>query len=291
LDRVAYNLQLMAASPFGALLALLSAVFYGAGDFSGGLATRRASPYQVLAVSSAIAAGLMTLLAFATGESWPSSAAWLWSILAGLSGAAGLAALYKGLSAGRAAVVSPVSGVIAAVLPVVVAGLTQGLPSNFQLAGFAIALPGIWLVSSSAAGESKKTNLQALGLGMLAGVAFGLFFIFLARVPKGNLFGPMAAAKGAALAGALVFIAGMRQPFPRIRGNPAVLLAGILDPTANALYLLATSYTRLDIAAVLSSLYPAVTVLCSLLFLKEKIGRSQWVGLALSVAAIAMITS
>jgi drug/metabolite transporter (DMT)-like permease len=280
----------MAFSSLGAVLALLSAVFFGVGDFSGGLAARRASPYQVLAISSAVATGLMTLMALVMGEGWPSSAAVFWSVLAGLSGAVGLAALYRGLSAGRAAVVSPVSGVVAAVLPVAVAALTQGLPDNVQLAGFAIALPGIWLVSSSASDDSKEGTLRALGLGLLAGVSFGLFFIFLARVPAGNVFGPMAAAKGAALLGALALIAIFRQPIPSLRGNPAALLAGVLDPTANTLYMLATSYTRLDIAAVLSSLYPAVTVLCSRLFLKEKITLAQWSGLGLSVAAIALIT-
>jgi drug/metabolite transporter (DMT)-like permease len=281
----------MISTSIGALLALVSAVFFGAGDFCGGLAARRASPYQVLALTSAVATALMLLMVLVTGEGWPSGAALLWSCLAGLSGAVGLAALYKGLSAGRAAVVSPVSGVVAAILPVAAAGLTQGLPETAQLVGFVVALPGIWLVSSSNSGESKEGTLRALGLGLLAGLSFGLFFIFLARVPAGAVFGPMAAAKGAALLGALVLIAIMRQPFALPRANPVALLAGVLDPTANTLYMLAIRYTRLDIAAVLSSLYPAVTVLCSRWLLKEKITPAQWGGLILSVAAIALITS
>jgi drug/metabolite transporter (DMT)-like permease len=181
--------------------------------------------------------------------------------------------------------------VVAAVLPVLAAVATHGLPQPAQLAGFAVALPGIWLVSAGAGGDSKEGTLQALGMGLLAGVAFGFFFIFLARVPSGPIFGPMAAAKGAAMVGALILLLLTRQRLPAVRGNPAILLAGVLDPTANTLYFLAVRYTRLDIAAVLSSLYPAVTVLCSRWFLKEKITPAQWVGLALSVAAIALITS
>lgn len=281
----------MAWISLGSLLALLSAVFFGAGDFSGGLAARRNAPNQVLALSSFVAVVLLSLGAVLGGERFPPVEALIWSSLAGICGAAGLAALYAGLSSGRAAVVSPVSGVLAAVLPVLAAAVIHGLPETQKLIGFGVALPGIWLVSSSRGDESRAGTIRALGLGVLAGVMFGFFFVFLARVPAGGLFGPMAALKGAALIGALAWLAVSRTPLPKPVGNPAALLAGVLDPTANALYFVATQSTRLDIAAVLSSLYPAVTVLCSRWFLKEKISPAQWVGLGLCVAAIALITS
>jgi len=280
----------MIATTLGAALALMSAVLFGVGDFVGGMAARRATPFQVLAISSTVATLLMTAAALLVRESWPSGQAMLWSAMAGFCGAIGLTALYKGLSVGRAAVVSPVSGVVAAVLPVIVAGVTHGLPEPVQLAGFGLALPAIWLVSSSGRRETDEGMLRALGLGLLAGVAFGFFFVFMARVPAGTIFGPMASVKGASMGVAFILLAVLRQPFPKLRGNPAALLAGVLDPSSNTLYFLATSYTRLDIAAVLSSLYPAVTVLCSRWFLKEKISPAQWVGLVLSVGAIMLIT-
>jgi drug/metabolite transporter (DMT)-like permease len=275
----------------GAFFALISAALFGMGDFAGGLAARRISPAQVLALSSTLATLLMAAAAVLSGEAWPTGEAMLWSGLAGICGAVGLASLYLGLAVGRAAVVSPVSGVVAALIPVLAAGLSQGLPETRQLAGFVVALPGIWLVSSHSGAEQRSGLGRALGLGIAAGLAFGCFFIFLDRVPEGGLFGPMAAVKGAAMIGALVWLAASQQSLPQLRGNPAAWLAGVFDPSANTLYFLATRLTRLDIAAVLSSLYPAVTVLCSRIILKEKISPAQWAGLVLCVGAIALITS
>jgi drug/metabolite transporter (DMT)-like permease len=282
---------MLPTSFIGALIALFSAVLFGGGDFYGGLAARRDRPFQVLALSSTIATLLMVALAFLWGEAWPSWPAVFWAALAGISGAIGLVALYRGLSIGKAAIVSPVSGVLAAMLPVGLAGLTSGLPGPLQLAGFAVALPGIWLVSANSTVKYDDKIGPSFGMGILAGFAFGLFFIFLARVPSGDIFGPMAVAKCAAACGSFLLVAVARLKVPDVRKNVPLILAGILDPMANTLYFVALRMTRLDIAAVLSSLYPAVTVLMSRWILKEKIKQGQWVGLILCVVSIGLITA
>jgi len=259
----------------GAFLALCSALVYGGADFTGGVATRRSHQYQVLVISSVISIIAMAGLALIWQEKWPTTQTLLWTSLAGICGALGLAALYRGLSYGNAAIVSPVSGVVAAALPVLFAALTTGLPNLFQLAGFGLAVPGIWMVSFSKAVLREKTRLDFL-LGLYAGLGFGSFFIFLARAGREAVFGPLAIEKSASFLLGLALLLFSRMRLPSLKGNPVALLAGALDSLANGLYLLANRYTRLDIAAVLTSLYPAGTVFLSRWIMKESISRTQW---------------
>jgi len=170
-----------ALGSIGIFLALSSALVYGGADFVGGLATRRSSQYQVLALSSLAGVFLMIVFAFIWGEDWPPLKAFWWATLAGLAGALGLAVLYYGLSCGQAAIVSPVSGVLSAVLPVIFAAVTDSLPTPVQLAGFILAVPAIWLVSAGQPGQEARTK-SGVVLGLLAGVAFGFFFILISQV-------------------------------------------------------------------------------------------------------------
>jgi drug/metabolite transporter (DMT)-like permease len=276
----------------GILSALSSAALWGAGDFCGGLASRRVALFQVLVLSSGM--GVAVLLAFALlwGESLPDSGSLLWAALAGGSGLLGLAALYQGLSQGNAAVVSPVAGVIGTALPVVFSVFTQGLPSATQSLGFLLALAGIWLVTrSSASDDSLPSVVGGLSLAALAGIGFGGFFILIAQVDDGALFSPLVIAKLASLALAAVIVRRLGMPLPGVTSSPAALLTGALDAGANSFYLLATRFTRLDVAVVLSSLYPAGTVLLARWVLKEQVSPLQWIGVGLCVAAIGLIAA
>lgn len=279
----------MSAHLIGVALALGAAWFYGSADFYGGLASRRITAYQVMVISALIGLFTMTGLAIIWGEAWPAPHMIVWGGAGGLVGTLGLIALYQGLVTGRAAVVSPVSGVIGAAIPVVFGAITAGLPGVFQLAGFAVAIPGIWLVTTTSADESMGSGDGFL-LGVLAGVAFGLFFICIAQIGPGAVFGPLAISKASAGLLALVLVAITRLRLPSFKDNTTAILAGALDPAANALFLMSSHYTRLDVAAVLASLYPMSTVVLSRLVLKEHIVGLQWVGVILCMAAIALIT-
>lgn len=279
----------------GVLFALTSAFVWGGGDFSGGYAARRSHPFQVLALSALSGIAILFAFAIVRGEALPSPTSIAWALAAGVSGALGIAALYRGLSLGRAAAVAPTAAVVSAALPVLFSALTEGLPGVVQMIGFAIAIPSIWLVSATneatnkAADEATDERSRGVVLALLAGTGFGGFFILIAQVERGAIFTPLVVTRSMTLGVGLVLMWFRRMRMPNLRDNPIALLAGVLDAGGNVLYLLARQFTRVDIAAVLSSLYPASTVLLARVVLKEDVTRVQWVGLLLCLIAVALI--
>ncbi len=273
----------------GIFFALTSAVVWGSGDFSGGLATRRHNQFQVLVWASF--SGILVLAACAVlwGETFPSQQGILLAILGGASGAVGVAALYRALSMGHTASVAPTAAVIGAAMPVGFSIFTEGLPAVSRLAGFGLAFLGIWLVSLPAAAE-RGVSRQGFLLACLAGVGFGGFFILIGQIEPGKVFTPLIVARAAALATALVLLGTARLPLPSPFANRIALLAGALDAGGNIFYVLARQFTSLDVAAVLSSLYPAATVVLAAVLLKERASAKQWVGAALCLLAIIFIT-
>jgi drug/metabolite transporter (DMT)-like permease len=274
-----------------ALLGLGSAVSWGAGDFSGGLAARRSPLLGVLLIAQLTGATLFALLALLTVEGAPTAAALGWAMTAGALGAGGLAALYRGLAVGRMAVVAPISAVLSAAIPVAWGALWDGVPAATQLGGFALALLGIWLVAGAGGGAEATPRHAGLGLALLAGACFGGFLIAMNLGARGGTFWPLTAARATAFL--LLLAAGLarRRPWrPTARALPLVLLAGALDAGGNALFVLASQAGRLDVAAVLASMYPASTVLLAAALLRERIGRAQAVGIGVALLAIALIT-
>ncbi len=272
------------------LLGLGSAVTWGAGDFSGGLAARRSPLLGVLLIAQLTGATLFALLALLTQEGAPPAASLGWALAAGALGAGGLAALYRGLAVGRMAVVAPVSAVLSAAIPVAWGSLAEGVPAATRLSGFALALLGIWLVAGGGGAEAKPRR-AGLGLALLAGACFGGFLVFMNLGGRGGTYWPLTAARAAAFL--LLLLAGVarRGPWrPAAGALPLVLLTGALDAGGNALFVLASQAGRLDVAAVLASMYPASTVLLAAALLREPIGRAQAVGIAVALVAIALIT-
>jgi drug/metabolite transporter (DMT)-like permease len=272
----------------GVLNALTSAAVWGSGDFLGGLASRRVSEYQALALATVSGVALLIVLTLVSSETWPGALDIFWAAAGGFSGAVAIALLYRGLALGRAATVAPVAAVVSAALPAVIGALSEGFPGPARLIGFGVALVGLWFVSQTAAAGGAVSR-QGLVLGLAAGIGFGGFFIFIALVPGAGIFGPLLVARLAALGTALALLALRRVPLPRLGSSPVALAAGVLDAGGNIFYVLAKQFTRLDIAAVLSSLYPAATVLLSWLVLKEHVSRAQWLGAALCLAAVVLI--
>jgi len=278
-----------------ALLGLASAASWGAGDFSGGLAARRSPLLGVLVLGQLAGTTLMALLALLTREGAPPASSLAWAGAAGAVGAVGLAALYRGLAVGRMAVVAPISAVLSAALPVAWGALSEGAPSTVRLAGFGLALLGIWLVArggGAAVAGAAGTGRPGLGLALLAGVCFGGFLIFMHLGGRGGTFWPLATARGTALALVLVLAAALarRRPWRLASGAlPLVLLSGALDAGGNALFVLASQAGRLDAAAVLASMYPASTVLLAAALLRERVSGTQALGIGAALGSIALI--
>lgn len=284
----------------GVVLALSSAVFYGAGDFLGGLTARRSNTTAAVLVSQF--AGLVLLLAivpFLPAAS-PAAPDVIWGMVAGLGGGAGVALLYRALAIGTMAVVAPVTAVCAVAIPVAASAAYGERVSRIAATGIATAILAIALVSQERSqGEAPDARATTragmppgLGLALLSGVAIGIFFLALARTTRTGGMWPLVAARTTSVVlFAIVAIgrrASVRMP-PRTGG--LALIGGALDMTANALYLVSTRYGALSITATLASLYPASTIVLARVVLGERLSLSQDVGIACALIAIVLIVA
>jgi drug/metabolite transporter (DMT)-like permease len=185
-------------------------------------------------------------------------------------------------------IVAPVSGVLATAIPVVFTAFTEGLPRELQLVGFVLALLSIWLLSRP---ERFGDRPAGLGMALVAGLGFGSFFTALDQISETAVFWPLVVSRFSAWVPLLLFALFTRRPLiPPILPTGLLLLAGILDVAGVLFFLLAVQAGRLDIAAVLGSLYPAVTAILARLLASENMARMQVVGVALAVLAIMLIT-
>jgi len=270
-------------------LSLSTAASWGAADFCGGIASRKGNVFGVVAIAHAVGWAFMLFLALLFGERIPGWYSLEWGVLAGMVGAIGLAAFYKALAVGKMGINAPLASVITAVLPVVFSFRTEGLPHLLQLAGFALALVGIWLMTTQRGGAG---NSKGTGLAVVAGIGFSGFLLFIKLAGTRSVFWPLVSARTAScllMTGIIFLTVGDWKPS---RGSVRfVLLAGVLDSGANALYVAATQRGRLDVAAVLSSLYPASTVVLARLVLKERLSRLQTIGVAAALSAILLIAA
>jgi len=272
-----------------AAFGLAAAASWGGGDFGGGLASRRANVFAVATVSRAVGVSVQIVLALAVAEPAPAPRALAWGIAAGICGGVGLAALYRALAVGRMGVNAPITGVVAAALPVMVGALSQGPPTVPRAAGFALALWGVWRLARP---EGTAGRPRGIGLALLSGLGFGGFYVLIAQAGGPSLFWPLAAATATSLVLLLALAAASRQlAIPGGAVLSIMLAAGALDAGGNIFFVLAAHTGRLDVAAVLSSLYPVVTVLAARVILKEQVSRGQAAGIAAALAAIPMIAA
>jgi drug/metabolite transporter (DMT)-like permease len=268
-------------------LSLSAAVAWGAGDFSGGMATKAANAFHVVVVAHATGLAFVISLALISGEPVPGWHTLLWGAIAGLIGGVGLAAFYKSLAVGTMGINAPLSAVITALVPLLFSFLTEGLPHALQIVGIALALVSIWLI---AAPHGMTAQSRGVALAVLAGVGFGGFLLCMKLAGSRSIFWPLVSARAASclLMLAIILLAG--RSWSAGRGVLGwMLLAGILDSGANALYVAAAQRGRLDVAAVLSSLYPASTVVLARLVLKERLSRLQIAGMMAALVAVVLI--
>jgi len=273
------------------LLASLSALLYGIADFSGGWAARKNAVFSVMLLSQAAGLALALVAAPIVGPSAPAAADIVWGLAAGLSGAVGIAALYRGLAAHEAAIVSPLSALIGAIAPAAF-GLALGeSPSALGKVGALLCLPAIALLSweGRSAGPVGRTR-SSLIHGLVAGLGFGGFFIAVSRTAPGSGLWPLVAARAASL-GAIAVLIALRRERPSVeRGDRAVaILAGAADMAANVLFLLACRSGLLVLVTVVTSLYPAPTVLLSVALRGQRLTFPRAAGIAVAIAGVALI--
>lgn len=242
----------------------LAAVFaWGTSDFVGGYATRRANAFLLTTIAHASGLLLMLSLATATQAQFPSRVSIAWALTAGISGGAALAVFYRALSAGRMGLTAPVAAVLGAAIPTVFAMFTEGLPETIRVLGFLLAGIGIWLISRT----EDRSSAEGIGLAALAGVGFAGFYLCIRQAGDGSaLWIASFSRTGALMTTAIIVL--LKKNFHEITpaGVRWGMLAGCLDVSGSALFVRASQTGRLDAAVVLTSLYPAVTVLLARLF-------------------------
>ena len=276
------------------LYGIASALSWGAGDFSGGLASRKLGAYRAVFWGDLL--GLLVILPFAAvyREPIPAISVFINAAIGGILGSIGLLILYYSLSIGKMSIAAPVSALFAALLPVVVGLFTQGLPSLNQFAGFGFALAAVWLISQGNTDEKFQfKHLSDLRLPILAGVGFGCYFIFVhyASAASASIIWTMIASRAAGTLLLLIVVLTRHDALSVQRDAwLMVFFNATLDLGGNFFYILASQVGRLDVSAVLSSLFPGSTVLLASIFLKEHISAKQWLGIATALIAIICFT-
>lgn len=271
-------------------MGLAGAASWGTADFCGGLASRKTDPFAVILVSQFLGLVLLVVGALVLGHPVSDGTTLAWGAAVGLVGIVGIVALYRGLAMGPMSVVAPVSGVLAAAIPIPVSIAMEGLPTLPLVVGLVLGLVGIWLVArgGGAVGAVSRTPLL---LGTLAGASFGVFYILLDQAGAGGILWPLAAARVTSVLALAPLILVRRASMPAT-SNAWILaaLAGTLDAGGNVFFILVAQLGRLDVASVLLSLYPAATAVIAFVVLKERLARRQLVGLGAMAGAIALMT-
>ena len=271
------------------LFAGLSALCYGAADYTGGRATRQSPVFPVLVLSQA--AGLIGILIAApfVPETTIRLSDMLWGAAAGASGVLGLALLYRALATTVAAIASPAAALVGAAAPVVAGALMGEQPGLIGWIGIAVAIPAVFLLTME--GRGGEGSRRALLLGVLAGLGFGGFFVFISQTSADSGLWPLAGSKIAAISLALAvsLINGGRITVNRPSRTPAIV-AGLLDMGANVLFLIAARIGLLAISGVVSSLYPAPTVILASILDRQKLSGMRVVGLVLALGGVALMT-
>jgi drug/metabolite transporter (DMT)-like permease len=282
-----------------ALLALAAALLWGGGDFSGGMGVGAAggktgAALRVVMLSHISSFSVLLAIVLLRHEPMPHGALLAWGLLGGFAGGLALTCFYMALSRGAMGASAAVSGLLAAAIPAFVSIAIEGAPTTLRIAGFLLAAAAIWMI---AAGPAQQHAAQStMVLAIIAGIGFGVYFVSLRMANPLGVFMPMTLARvGSLITCGLTFLfltARGATGGGRITTKAALwaLSAGALDTSGNLLFVAATRAGRLDVAAVLASLYPASTIVLAGWLLHERLSRRQWFGMAVAGCAVLMIT-
>ncbi len=260
---------------------------WGASDFLGGVGAGKANAFLFTAIVHLSGMVMMGTLALMTRATFPGNASVLWSLLAGAVGGFSLALFYRSLASGNMGLIAPVAAVLGAAIPTIVTAFTEGFPSNRHVAGFILAGIGVWLISRA---EGDAGRPKGLGMAVLAGIGFACFYLFIHKAGNGSALWISACSRVGSLlvtAGVVLFGRYLRAVSGPVLG--IAIAAGVLDITGSAVFVRAAQIGRLDSAVVLSSLYPAITVVLARIFLHEHFSRARTIGMVAALASVPMI--
>ena len=264
-------------------------VLWGASDFTGGYGSRRSNAFVLTAFSHVCAFALMSSIALGTHSAFPSRTSMIWAIAAGAVGGFSLAIFYRALAMGQMGLTAPVAALIGAAIPTLADIGMEGAPSRWTIAGFVLAVLAIWLITRPE--ESSAGRPAGVAMAALAGVGFAGFYLCIHKA-TGSPTWLAAVSRIGSFATTAVAVLATRAPrklTPSGVGLGAV--AGFFDISASALFIFANQHGRFDEAVVITSLYPAVTVLLARLVLKEHFSRWRFVGLLAALAAVPLISA
>jgi len=260
---------------------------WGASDFLGGVGARRANAFLFTAIVHLCGMVSVGAVALITHAPFPENSSLMWSLVAGSVGGMALAIFYRSLAEGNMGLVAPVAAVLGAGIPTIFTAFAEGVPGYRRLLGFVLAGIGVWLISRTESGGSRP---EGLGMAMLAGIGFAGFYLCIHRAGNANALWVATYSRSASLLVTAVVVLIGRH----LRAVPAPVLgialtAGILDITGSVVFVRASQIGRLDNAVVLSSLYPAITVVLARIFLHEHFSRARTLGMVAALAAVPMI--
>ncbi|MFZ3340112.1 MAG: EamA family transporter [Terriglobales bacterium] len=282
-----------------AMLSLTAVGAWGTSDFLGGIGARRGNVFLFTSLVHLSGMLLAGGLALTIGLPFPDANSVYWSLAAGAIGGIGLALFYRGLAVGKMGIVAPVSAVLGAAIATAVAAFTEGVPSNRHLVGFVLAGIGVWLISrteenaeggSEGEGGTNGGRPKGLGLAILSGCGFAGFFFCIHRAGQGSALWIAVCSRFASFIVTVAIVVASRQFRALARPVLAIAVAaGILEITGSVVFVRASQIGRLDATVVLSSLYPAVTVILARIFLREHFSRARTIGMLAALAAVPMI--
>jgi uncharacterized membrane protein len=276
-------------SLFAAVMALISAGLWGMSDFGGGVLGRRAPILGVLLATQAIGFVIAAAITGLRAEPMMHGQDLVYALGGATLASVGVGCLYRGLAVGRMGIVAPVAAVLTAATPALIGIILQGLPSVLAIVGFGVAIVAVVIVSAVPDdGSGRPTGLP---YALVAGVALGLLSVFFSRISMSYVFAPLAVLRGGVVVIFAVVVVARRLPWRLPRSTWSLAMAvGLVDLLGNAAFITASRTGDLAIAAVLSSLYPVVTVLLAATLLRERITLSHAAGVGLALVAIVLIT-
>ena len=280
----------MSSSGNAAGLGLLSAASWGGSDFAGGWGARRASSLLITASGQIVSLAGLVAICLVLRLALPGTSYLIYAAIGGFEGAIALAVFYRALAMGAMGLTAALTGLMTALVPVVFDLIHSGWPTAITLVGLAIGLAAIWLISHSPARNGANAPRRALLLGAGAGVGFGVQLILFKAAAAGGVLWALTSGRVAGVVAILLVIA-MAPPKGPWRGFwVAGIVSGALDTVGNLFYMLASQLGRLDVAAVICSMYPAGTILLAGIILREHPTKRQIAGMGLALAAVALLS-
>ncbi|MGA3091838.1 MAG: DMT family transporter [Terriglobales bacterium] len=270
-----------------AAFSLTAVAVWGASDFLGGVGARRLNAFLFTAIVHASGLIVVGCFAWLIHAPFPGSASLSWSLLAGALGGLSLVFFYRALSRGNMGLVAPVAAVLSAAIPTLVSALGAGFPGTWKVLGFLLAGTGVWLISRT---EADAGRPEGLGVAVLAGIGFAGFYLCTHKAGNASALWVATCSRAASfLVTATMVVCGRQLRRVSAPVLAIACVAGILDITGSVMFIRASQTGRLDAAVVLSSLYPAVTVVLARVFLHEHFSRGRTIGMVAALAAVPMI--